>query len=181
MRKAYKYRVQVSDVVQEKLTNTLDICRELYNAAIQERRDAYKSCAISINYQAQAIQLPEIKPVREDVKAIHSQVLQQVLKRAEASFENFFRRVKNGQTPGFPRFKGKDRYDSFTYAQGGWKLENGKLWLSKIGTMKVNLSRAIEGKIKTVTIKHESGHWYVVFSCIVEPAKQEPTKPLALI
>lgn len=175
MRKAFKYRVEASEAVEQQLTNTLDLCRELYNAAIEERRDAYKLQRISINYNDQADQLPSIKKDRPELKGVHSQVLQEVLKRVESAFDGFFLRIKNGQTPGYPRFKGKDRFDSFTYPQSGFSLENGKLWLSKIGTMKLHLSREIEGQIKTVTIKRESDQWYVSFSCEVEPAKQEPT------
>jgi putative transposase len=61
MRKAFKYKIEVSEAVEQKLTNTLDICRELYNTAIQERCDAYKVQTVSINYQVQANQLPSIK------------------------------------------------------------------------------------------------------------------------
>jgi transposase len=96
MRNAFKYQLKVSDAVEQHLTNTLDICRELANAAIQERRDAYRVAHRSVNYLEQANQLPEIKKVRLDVAGVHSQVLQDVLKRVDRSFENFFRRVKQG-------------------------------------------------------------------------------------
>ncbi|MEW6737875.1 MAG: transposase, partial [Acidobacteriota bacterium] len=168
MKKAFKYRIETSRAVERKLEATLDICRELYNGALQERRDAYKLAGISINYHAQAVQLPEIKEIRCDVDTVHSQVLQETLKRLQRAFDGFFRRIKEGSTPGYPRFKGKARYDSFTYPQGGWKLAGDKLTLSKIGSMRVRLSRSIEGKIKTVTIKREVDKWYVVFSCEVE-------------
>jgi putative transposase len=84
MRKAFKYKIEASEAVEQKLTNTLDICRELYNAAIQERRDAYKVQTVSINYQVQANQLPSIKQTRAELKGVHSQVLQAVLKRVES-------------------------------------------------------------------------------------------------
>ncbi|MEW6735082.1 MAG: transposase [Acidobacteriota bacterium] len=168
MKKAFKFRIETSRAVEQKLEATLDICRELYNGGLQERRDAYKLAGKSINYHAQAIELPEIKEIRPDVGAIHSQVLQETLKRLQRAFDGFFRRIKEGSTPGYPRFKGKARYDSFTYPQGGWKLAGDKLTLSKIGSMRVRLSRSIVGKIKTVTIKRETDKWYVVFSCEVE-------------
>jgi putative transposase len=80
----------------------------------------------------------------------------------------FFRRVKAGQTPGYPRFKSRDRYDSFTYPDAaGWKLEGNQLHLTKIGTLKVKLHRELQGRIKTCTIKREGTHWYVFFACEV--------------
>ncbi|MEW6209909.1 MAG: transposase [Acidobacteriota bacterium] len=169
MKKAFKYELKVSQAVEQKLQSTLDTCRELYNAALEERRSAYKVAGISTNYTDQANQLPEIKQIRPEIAAVHSQVLQNVLKRVQFAFDGFFRRVKAGICAGYPRFKSKDRYDSFTYPQGGWRLEGDKLWLSKIGSMKVRLSRPVEGIIKTVTIKREGSHWFVIFACEVEP------------
>jgi len=96
-----------------------------------------------------------------------------VLRRLDKAFQHFFRRCKNGENPGFPRFQGRRRYDSFTYPDGaGWKFDGRSLHLSKIGKAKVKLHRPIEGKIKTVTIKREVDEWYAVFSCEVpEPEK----------
>ncbi|MEW6736962.1 MAG: helix-turn-helix domain-containing protein, partial [Acidobacteriota bacterium] len=91
MRKAYKYRIDVSDTIKEKLDSTLNLCRELYNAALNERNDAYKWQRKSISYQDQANQLSEIKAERKELKGIHSQVLQNVLKRIQTAFDNFFR------------------------------------------------------------------------------------------
>lgn len=169
MRKAFKYQIEVSPEIEEKLTSTLDICRELYNAAVQERRDAYKIAGKSINYTAQQNQLPEIKQVREDLTGVYSQVLQAVLRRVETSFDNFFRRIQEGaKEPGYPRFKGKYRYNSFVYTQTGWSLDGDKLHLSKIGTVRVILSQPIVGNVKTVTIKREVDKWFVSFSCEIE-------------
>jgi len=179
MIKAFKYRIKTSRAVEPRLEATLDICRELYNAALEERRDAYKRCGVSVNYYAQAVQLPDIKTVRPDVAVVHSQVLQDVLKRVQRAFENFFRRVKNGETPGYPRFKSRNRYDSFTYPQSGWRLDGDQLWLSKIGSMRLRLSRPIEGEIKRVTIKREAGKWYAIFICEVEPKPQPATGNMA--
>ncbi|MGH9839565.1 MAG: RNA-guided endonuclease InsQ/TnpB family protein [Blastocatellia bacterium] len=119
---------------------------------------------VSINYHAQAIQLPRIKPIREDVDAVYSQVLQDVLRRISKTFDAFFRRSKDGGEPGYPRFKSKNRYDSFTYPQSGFRLEGDKLHLSKIGSCRIRLSRPIEGTIKACTIKREADGWYVVFA-----------------
>ena len=162
--KAYKYKLKTNAKFVAGCSDTLNICRELYNAALQERRDAYQINRLSINYHAQAVQLPQIKQVREDVGEVHSQVLQDTLRRVDKTFGAFFRRCRNGDSCGYPRFKPESRYDSFTYPQSGFRLEGDKLHLSKIGSCRVRLSRPIEGAIKTCMIKREPDGWYVVFT-----------------
>src|SRR5262245_5881670 len=108
----------------------------------------------------------EIKKENPRLAGIHSQVIQEALRRVDLAFQHFFRRVKEGQIPGFPRFRPPSRYDSFTYKQSGFQLDQKakKLSLSKIGSVKVLLSRSIEGIIKTCTIKREADGWYVIFA-----------------
>jgi putative transposase len=162
--KAYKYKLKTNAKFVAGCSATLNICRELYNAALQERRDAYQTNGLSINYHDQAVQLPQIKEVRQDVGEVHSQVLQDTLRRVDKTFDAFFRRCRDGETPGYPRFKPASRYDSFTYPQSGFRLAGDKLHLSKIGSCRVRLSRPIEGTIKTCSIKREVDGWYVVFA-----------------
>lgn len=173
--KAFKFRLYPTKKQREQLEWTLARCCELYNACLQERRDAYKMCKVSINFYDQCGQLPEMKEIREEYKEIGSHVLQNVCKRVEETFKGFFRRVKRGETPGYPRFQSHTRYDSFTYPDiAGWKLEGNCLKLTNIGTIKVKLHREIQGKIKTVTIKREGEHWHVVFTCEVEACPRKP-------
>src|SRR5207247_3680986 len=137
--RTYKYRLVPSPEQAQSLEWTLDRCRELYNAALQERRDAYRMGGKSLNYYDQANQLPTVKEVRPEYTQIHSQVLQDVLRRVDKSFQAFFRRVKAGEIPGYPRYKGAGWYDTFAYPQTGWSLLGDRLTLSKIGTLKVML------------------------------------------
>ncbi len=162
--KAYKFRIYPTKKQIGTLEWTLCRCKELYNAALQERRDAYQLCGVSVSYCMQADQLPAIKQLREEYQDIHSQVQQDVLKRLDKAFDAFFRRVKNGEEPGYPRFKSSDRYDSFTYPQGGYEIIGKRLRLAKIGHIKIKLHREIKGKIKTCIIKREGEQWYAVFS-----------------
>lgn len=174
MRKTLKYRIYPTKETERKLFWTLTRCRELYNAALSERKDAYKYAGKSISYYDQQNDLPQIKAeIREEYQDIAAHVLQDVLRRLDKAFQHFFRRCRNGENPGFPRFQGRDRYDSFTYPDGaGWKFDGCSLHLTKIGKAKVKLHRPLEGKIKTVTIKREVDEWYVTFSCEVpEPEK----------
>jgi transposase len=113
MRRAYKFRLYPNKQQEEKLFWTLARCRELYNAALAERKDAYRMAGKSINYYEQKRDLPEIKEIRPEYHDIHSQVLQDVLLRLKRAFDQFFERVKNGEKPGYPRFQGRNRYDSF--------------------------------------------------------------------
>ncbi len=202
MRKAYKYRLDPKKATEKKLQWTLDRCREMYNAALTERRDAYnfhvrqhpnyydaptrkqRTRELTVGYTEQQNALPEMKAeLREEYQDIAAHVLQDVLRRLDRAFQNFFRRCKNGEHPGYPRFQGRNRYDSFTYPDGaGWKLtvqEQGKklkgiLHLTKIGKIPVKLHRPLIGKIKTVTIKREVDEWYVTFSCEVEEPEKLP-------
>ena len=174
--KAYKYRLSPTKKQAVRLQEVLDRCRELYNAALQERRDAYRMCHVSIGYNQQAAQLSDIKAIRPEYADIHSQVLQDTLKRLDKAFKAFFRRIKNGEKPGYPRFQHDGRYDSFTYPQSGFSLaEENRVCLSKIGTIKVKFPKGKkanppQGTMKTCTIKREGTHWFVVFTCEIEQA-----------
>ena len=162
--KAYKFKLKPSKRIEHELERTLDACRELYNAGLQERRDAYKIARKTIGFAEQCRELTEVRSLRPDIAGVHSQVLQATLKKLQRAFENFFRRVKAGENPGYPRFKGKSFFNSFTYPQAGFKLEGDKLTLSRIGSVRLRLSREIEGKIKTCTIKREATGWFCIFT-----------------
>ena len=112
MMKAFKYDCTPHASKLVTLQFTLDRNRELYNAALEERREAYRMSGISISYNDQSAQLPAIKEIRPEYKEIYSQILQDTLKRVDKAFKAFFKRCKEGKTPGFPRFQGYDRYDS---------------------------------------------------------------------
>src|SRR3989441_8730218 len=197
MIKAFKYRLYPNKATANKLHWTLTRSRELYNAALSERKDAYQQYQRTIvlegqertvaatmvagfqvkpiSFFGQKRDLVDIKEERPEYQEIASHVLQDVLHRLDKAFSAFFRRIRNGETPGYPRFKGRNRYNSFTYPDGaGWKFDGQVLHLSKIGKAKVKLHRPLEGKIKTVTIKREVDQWYVTFSCEVPDAPQLP-------
>src|SRR6516162_4707609 len=175
VRKTYKYKLQPTAEQAGAMAFVLRRCRELYNAGLQERREAWQKCGVSVTASEQSAQLPAIKEVRPEYRDIHSQVLQDVLTRLDRAFQAFFRRVQQGDKPGYPRFHGANRSASFTYKQfgNGATLDNGCLVLSKIGRLAVRWSRPVEGTIKTVTISCEADGWYACFSC-----EGVPTCPL---
>ncbi|RIH86850.1 RNA-guided endonuclease InsQ/TnpB family protein [Calidithermus roseus] len=172
MLKAFKYRLYPTQPQQKDLERTLSLCRQLYNAALQERRDAYRKAGKTVGFYEQKRHLPEIRAELPEYKHIHSQVLQNVIERVDKAFQGFFRRVKAGEKPGYPRFKGQGRYDSFTFPQAnqtGVKVQDGRVLLYGIGSVKCKFHRPIQGAIKTATLKREGEHWYIVFVCEFEP------------
>lgn len=168
--KAYKYRLYPTKKQAVRLQEVLDRCRELYSAAIQERRDAYHMAKVNIGYHQQAAQLPALKEIRPEYTDIHSQVLQDTLRRGEKAFQAFFRHVKNGEKPGYPRFQARGRYDSFTFPQAGFSFtKDDRACLSKIGTITVKMptgkqANSPQGTLKICTVKRESEHWLLILA-----------------
>jgi len=180
MKKAFKFRIYPTKGQESTLTEWLNTCRILYNLSLSERKEAYELDKSSINYYDQANALKEGKRGNGYLNAVHSQVLQEVLKRLDKAFQNFFRRVKRGEKPGYPRFKAEDRFNSFTFPQSGFKIEAGKLVLSKIGAIKLVQHREIpaEGIIKTCAIKRAVDQWYVSFT--IELPDVETEMPIGI-
>jgi putative transposase len=168
LRRTYKYKLYPTKNQSRILDTTLNMCRDLYNSALQERIEAYKKAGISLWYANQSNELPKLKELNPQYEFIYAQVLQDVLHRLDKTFKSFFRRIKNQETPGFPRFKGENRYNSFTYPQLGFEMRNNKLHLSKIGDIRLKLSRPIQGTIKTCTIVRKIDKYYACFSVEIE-------------
>src|SRR5262249_26769766 len=135
-------------------------------------------CRVCVTFAMQSAQLPAIKQVRPDYRDLNAQVLQDVLHRLDKAFAAFFRRLQAGERPGYPRFQGPDRYNSFTYPQvgahGGAVPDGGVLSLSKIGRIRLRLHRPLEGIPKTVTISREVDGWYACISCAEVPIAPLP-------
>jgi putative transposase len=146
-------------------------CRRLYNTALEQRITAWQRCHVSVSRFQQEAELKAIRAEFLEYAATHSHVLQDVLARLDRTYQAFFRRVQRGEggkKAGFPRFKGRNRYRSFTFKEygNGATLDNGFLVLSKIGRIGVRWSRPLEGTPKTVTISKEADGWYVSVSCV---------------
>lgn len=169
MIKSFKYRVYPTKRQANTLNSHLAICCELYNAALQERRDAWNLNRKPISFFDQTYQLIGIRQERPDVATLNVQCLELVLDRVSKAFAGFFRRVKAGQKAGYPRFRPVERYNSLVFRSVGKALSDRKLRISKIGEVRIKLTRPVEGKIKTLTIKREAGRWFAVFVCEVEP------------
>jgi putative transposase len=175
VRRSYKYRLYPNKAQKIVLNDLLTGARRLYNAALEHRRWMYLDHGISVGYLDQARELKEARDADNQLKLLNYSACQDVLRRLQKAFDAFFRRLQQGETPGYPRFKGADRFDSVTFpAYGdGVKLSE-RLYVQNVGWLKIKLHRRVEGKIKTVTLKREAGAWYAIMSCDDVSARSYP-------
>ncbi len=175
VRKSFRFRLRPTKKQAKALQAQLDECRWLYNELLEQRKLAYEELDISLSKYQQSMLLPLLKEERTALAQMHSQVLQNVVDRLDKAFQAFFRRCREGEKPGFPRFRGMHRYNSFCYPQSGFSLVGQELKLSKLGSIRVKMHRPIEGKVKTCTLRRNaSGDWDVSLSCEVHV---EPSAP----
>jgi len=183
MRTAYKFRMYPNKQQEATLDLTLETCRHLYNLALADRKTVYEVEGVSRSYEDQAAMLTAERR-NGNFSGIYAHCLQDVLRRLDKSFKAFFRRVRAGGNPGYPRFKGRGWYKSFTYpdANTGYKMDGSKLTLSKIGSIRIFKHRDVEGKIKTCTIKkNKVGHWYAILVTEIEDVPEiEPRTAIGI-
>ena len=178
----YQYRIYPTGKQAKQMECVLLACCRLWNQFLQQKITIYKTTKKSVSCYAQIKEIPKLVAKDELLNNVYSQTLQDVPRRLDKAFQAFFRRIKNGDTPGFPRFKGQDSCHSFTYPQnnGSFKLtEDGKIYLSKIGCVKIAYHREAKGNWKTCVVKKTStGKWYVVIAVESELVKKTNTNPI---
>jgi putative transposase len=166
------------------LAACLEDHRQLYNAALEHRRTAYAKAGVSVRYGEQSAELKHIRGDDPDGQGRWSFSSQQAtLRRLDKAFAAFFKRVREGRTPGFPRFKGRGRFDSVTWPKDG----DGCRWDSQpehstatyvrlrgVGHVRVHRHRPVKGRVKTVSVKRAGSRWFVVLSCDEVPAEPLP-------
>jgi len=183
MRKTFKYRLYPSKLDTTKLKQALEGCREIYNRTLELKKTTFETEHKSLSLFDLNKELTTwIKNKPELKERVYSQVLQDCQTRVDLAYKAFFRRIKQGLKPGYPRFRGPDRYDSMTYKQYGFNLNmtDSTLYLSKIGRVPVVLHRPCLGTIKTCTIQRtRTNKWFVSFS--VEIDRSEPLPKTGLI
>jgi putative transposase len=182
MLKAYKFRLYPTKSQKAVMERTLDLCRWTYNQTLAYRKDSWEKEGKSISKYETHNLLPTWKSDKPELNEVFSQTLQNVQERVDLGLKAFFRRVKAGENPGYPRFRGRGWYDSFTYPQKGFKLDSGKLYLSKIGNIRIMLHREIEGRIKRLTVRRSAtGKWFACFSVEIEDASLPPWKDGSIV
>jgi putative transposase len=177
MLKSYKYRLYPSKAQEYLLEQTLETCRRWYNTCLAERKDAYETEKRTVGKFAQLRKVKDLKQSNPYATNVHSHVLQVVVQDLDKAFQSFFRRVKAGETAGYPRFKGRNRFDSFGLKEygNGFKIDGRRLKLSGMGRLRVRWHRPIEGTIKTVRVCRQAGKWYASFACEVLEQSLQPT------
>jgi len=145
---------------------------------LEYRRTAWEERQEAVSWYDCNGLLPGLKEERPSLCGVHSQVLQDVGRRLDKAFKAFFRRVKAGEKPGYPRFKGSNRLKSFCYSQSGYGLtkDGQKLYLSKIGDVKIVLHRPLPSEPKRCIVKWTAtGKWYASFVVEIDPEPLPPT------
>jgi putative transposase len=177
MLKSFLYRLYPSKPQTRLLEGTLETCRRWYNQCLAERREAYQQRGETIGKYQQLAKVKEQKRVNPYARNIHSHVLQIVVSDLDKAFQAFFQRVKAGQNPGYPRFKGRGRFSSFGFKEygNGFKIDGRRLRLSGIGRIAVRWHRTLEGTVKVVRITCRARKWYACFVCDVEASSLPPT------
>jgi putative transposase len=175
VRRAYRFRLRPTARQHVALGQCLASHRELYNAALQERRDAWRLRRTAVFYGDQSAQLKEIRTVRPDVAVWSCSSQQATLRRLNRAFAGFFRRVKAGETPGYPRFRSAHRFDSVEWPRDGdgcrWRPDTRRVHPQGIGQVKVSVHRQVEGRVKTIQVRREGRRWLLVLSCDDVPAR----------
>ena len=177
MFKVFRYRLYPCAAQRERLEATLETCRRFYNDCLSERKAVYETEGRTVGKVEQLRRVKVHKGNNPHAAGIHSHILQVVVSDLDKTFQAFFRRKKAGETPGYPRFKGRNRFRSFGFKEegNGFKIDGRRLRLSGIGRIAVRWHRPLEGTIKTLRIGRKAGKWYAAFACEVEP---QPLPPL---
>jgi putative transposase len=173
LRRSYKFLLRPTSKQAAALEACLEDTRQLYNAALEERREAWRK-GVSVGFYTQDAQLKEIR--RDDPERFGRWAFKcerAAIKRLDRAFQAFFRRVKAGEKPGYPRFKGRGWWDSIEWMEHGHgcKWDSAphptvtRIYLMGIGHVRVHQHRGVEGRIKTVTVKREGSRWYVILAC----------------
>jgi putative transposase len=169
IRLSYKYRLKPSPGQVAALEKQLRLCRWAYNALLAHSLSERRAGRGTPTHNALTYLIPAMKAMKPELNNVFSQVLQNAAKRVRGGFETYWNRKRAGLKAHLPRFRGEDRYDSFTYPQFGFQLQGGVLCLSKIGDVRVVQHRPVEGHVKTLTVtRSRTGKWFAVFSCEVE-------------
>lgn len=165
--KTYLYRLYPSRSQKKRLDSVLETCRRVYNDCLAERKEAWESEQRSVSKVEQLRHVKTVKTENPYAKDVHSHILQVAVTDLDKAFQAFFRRVKAGEAPGYPRFKGRGRFSSFGLKEygNGFKIDGRRLKLTGIGRVPVRWHRPIEGQVKTVRIIRKPDGWYAAFSC----------------
>jgi hypothetical protein len=167
--KTFKYRLYPTFAQERQMFQVLNVCRHWYNMCLAEHKWSYELEGVSISKAQQERAGVQYRKTFPQAQIVFSQTMQSVCDNLDKAFRAFFRRVKAGEKPGYPRFKGRNHFHSFAFKQFGVgiRLDGWRLRLYGIGRVAVRWHRPIEGEIKMVRIILKAGKWYAAFACEV--------------
>ena len=172
MIRTFHYKLHPNEAQARVLKDWIRQCCTLYNAALEQRITGWRSQHRSITFFDQTADLTALRASDPEWSVVPAEVQRSALRRLNRAYEAFFRRVKRGEKPGFPRFRSVRRYNSFDISRATVKKD--RVYIPKLGHVKMNLHRPIEGTIKNVTVKRDStGKWWVSLQCDLGPAPEK--------
>jgi putative transposase len=171
--RTYVYKLRPTCAQRDALDRYLDVTRNVYNAALEQRRTAYRFTGRSLNWYDQKREIKELRAVGL-LDGCHVHAVQDALRRLDRAFVGFF-----AGRGGFPRFRGTRHYRSFTFSEfgNGVRFKGGRLHVTSVGPVKIRLHRPLQGKPKTATLVRKADGWHAHIVCEVTPEVHVPGKP----
>lgn len=183
MLRVFEFKLEPTRSQSRRLNETLESCRHVYNWAVEDRTNLWQYARCPTNFYDQSRYLVNLKKERPELQDCHVYLLQTAIKRVDLAFQAFFRRVRAGERPGYPKFRGRNRYGSFSFKEegNGFGLDGKRLRLSKIGRVRIRLHRKLEGEIRTCTVKKREDGWFALFVVETEnPKPKELVNPIGV-
>jgi putative transposase len=168
MKRIERLRLYPSAGQRERLQFCLDVCRQIYNMALHQRRDAWRTRRLSIGQKRQYAELTELREAEPRVAAVYRELQDAALHKLDLAFAAFFRRQRAGEVPGFPRFRSRDRYTTLEFPHGNRALmfnaRQSKLRVPGIGSIALRKGRSVPSFGRAMILRSPRG-WYALFEC----------------
>ena len=169
MEHSYKFRLCPSKEQEQQIQRTFGCCRLLWNYYLAQRKTVYEADGHTMNYYECSKDLTKLKKSLTWLKEVDATALQSSIRDLDTSFQNFFRRIKNGEKPGFPKFKSKkNRHQSYKSKCVGTNIKvlEKEVQLPKLGLVKCRVSKEVKGRVLSATVsQNPSGKYFVALCC----------------
>jgi putative transposase len=173
MIRTYRYPLQPTRAQEAVMSGWLRACQQLYNAGLEERTDAWRRQRVSVTRVGQQKELTELRAADPAWEAVPVWVARSALARLDRAFQSFFRRVRAGEAPGYPRFRSRDRYDSFDLGSSLPRVAGDRVHLPKLGAVRFRKYRELRGVVRHVSVRRTAGRWHVCFACDLGAAPEK--------
>ena len=174
MERGFKYRIYPNESQRDQIARTFGCCRFVYNRALDVKKTAYSETGKSIATNDLIKMIPAWKrdPETSWLAQVDSMALQQSIRDLDRAYKNFFRRVREGGKPGFPKFKSRRHARQSYRTNGGKVLDRNHIALPKLGTVRAKVSRPLQGRFMSVTVSLDAaGRYFATFLCTDVPSK----------